>query len=150
MSFQHAASPNSDSGSLSPPDVAPPPARRRAGGGVAAATVWGPLSPPGLAALGFAVCALLAAACATTRPPTANAPADPAPAARSDVAAEHARGKELYDRKCGTCHELYSPEEYTREQWTDAVRKYGPRSNLARADRPAVIAYLHAYAADSR
>ena len=86
------------------------------------------------------IVALASAACATVQSPGGGASVD----------SSHTRGKELYERKCGTCHELFHPREFDCETWTDNVKRYAARAHLAVADRPAVIAYLHAYAADAK
>lgn len=55
-------------------------------------------------------------------------------------------GRTLYERRCGTCHELYAPQEYSRASWPRYVKRYGPRSGLTPADREKVTAYLQATA----
>ncbi|MBE7490893.1 MAG: hypothetical protein HS108_03880 [Planctomycetes bacterium] len=83
----------------------------------------------------------LVAACESTPNPAAEA----APADQT-----HAYGKKLYEAKCGTCHELYDPGDFTRTELRRAFKKYAPKSGIKRADRPYVEEYLLANAADAR
>lgn len=113
---------------------------RPAGDGARAATAGRLLSPPGLAAITLGFVALFCAACVSVQPATQPDAED----------ATHAHGKDLYERKCGTCHDLFDPSEFDCDSWTVNVKRYAGRAHLAAADRPAVIAYLHAHASDAK
>jgi mono/diheme cytochrome c family protein len=93
------------------------------------------VSPPASRATGrIALLAALAAGCATT-----GGPAGPA---------LHAEGERLYRSHCAACHRLRDPSEHTRERWAWALEKYGPKAHLAPQERPVVLRYLEASAAD--
>ncbi len=86
------------------------------------------------------------AACSATGQTKANvepASAQPAPALEpAALSPEYDEGRSLYNRKCGTCHELYAPKEFAPHEWPRYVKRYGPRSGLRPADREKVTAYL--------
>ena len=54
-------------------------------------------------------------------------------------------GRELYGRKCASCHRLFSPEEYTAKQWQAAVAKFG--RGLTAAEQAVLLDYLRPLAA---
>jgi mono/diheme cytochrome c family protein len=60
-----------------------------------------------------------------------------------------AAGLRLYRRHCGACHRLRDPAERTGDAWAAAVEKYGRRAHLDERDRPALVQYLRAHAADA-
>lgn len=90
----------------------------------------------------FLLCALafLAACESTPDTPDTQPPQDQT----------HARGQHLYEARCATCHELYDPRDFTRNELRRAMKKYAPKSGLKREDRPMVEAYLLANASDAR
>ncbi|KAA0209568.1 hypothetical protein EDM80_14725 [bacterium] len=86
----------------------------------------------------------LSAACSATGQTQAAGQAEPPRPAAQPVALspEYEEGRSLYNRKCGTCHELYAPREFAPHEWPRYVKRYGPRSGLRPADREKVTAYL--------
>lgn len=89
-----------------------------------------------------AACKHAASPAADSSPPLTSEPAQPTAA----VGPEHAEGRALYERRCGTCHELYAPDEYPAAAWPRYVKRYGPRSGLNNTQREKVSAYLQAAA----
>ncbi|MCC6464436.1 MAG: hypothetical protein IT463_03740 [Planctomycetes bacterium] len=100
------------------------------------------------ALLGLTLAAVLLAACSSTSVPEPHAAPEGAEAEAASLVLE--QGRRTYEARCDRCHELYEPREYTRAQWTRAVKKYGPRSGLARKDYATVEAWLHAGAKDAK
>lgn len=39
-------------------------------------------------------------------------------------------GFKLYNGKCGKCHELYKPEEYSEDDWIDILPKMSRKAHL--------------------
>lgn len=102
-----------------------------------------------MAALSVLLVALTVAACKSAATPAA----DSGPAAGDDdspsnasLDGQHEEGRALYERRCGTCHDLYAPDEYPAAAWPRYVKRYGPRSGLTAAQREKVTAYLQAAA----
>ncbi len=135
MRFQSVAE-KAPCGMLSPAGVAFALVRR------APAMLWAAAAgrnfPPFSAAAILFALAMLCAACASA--PHAEMPPDP----------EHAEGRELYIKKCGACHALIAPGEFTHDAWIVNVQHFAPRAKLAVEDQPAVIAYLQAHASDAK
>ena len=76
--------------------------------------------------------ALLAGACASTRPSTRSA----------SSAAGAPEGRALYERSCQRCHALYMPRLYDPGEWDFFVRKYGRKARLTTEQRAIVRDYL--------
>lgn len=55
-------------------------------------------------------------------------------------------GKELFLAKCGRCHALKQPENYTAERWTGIMEKMAPKARLTDDEKKNVVAYVHYYA----
>ncbi|MHC5010963.1 MAG: hypothetical protein ACYTG6_08445 [Planctomycetota bacterium] len=51
---------------------------------------------------------------------------------------------EIYNRRCGTCHEPYPPTQVPAAQWPFFVNKYGPRAGLFGEERTRVLRWLQA------
>ncbi len=57
-------------------------------------------------------------------------------------------GKNLYNQKCGSCHELYNPSSKTKEQWTKIVPDMAKRSQetynkISFKEEQYILKYLH-------
>jgi len=84
------------------------------------------------------------AGCASMSSREDNLPTPVAPDAQT--AARYQQGRSMYARKCGRCHELFDPAEYSADDWPGYVKRYGPRAGLIAEDRATVIEYLQASA----
>ena len=51
-------------------------------------------------------------------------------------------GKIIYESKCGRCHELYSPKQFTAVEWEIKVRKMSHLSGLSKGEEKKVSEYL--------
>jgi hypothetical protein len=56
--------------------------------------------------------------------------------------------KMLYSAKCGSCHRLLPPQDYTSDQWRLYVDKYGKKMTQLQKQR--VLDYIESRAADSQ
>ncbi|MBA2480095.1 MAG: hypothetical protein H0V44_05485 [Planctomycetes bacterium] len=52
------------------------------------------------------------------------------------------RGRDLYTRRCNTCHALPLPGEHPAEEWPAIVRSMGKRSKLDSAAQDDVARFL--------
>ena len=67
------------------------------------------------------------------------------PATRSiDVKAD--QGKIVYQAKCGKCHGLKNPADFTVSQWDGIMRKMGPNARLTTDETDQVVAYVRSLA----
>lgn len=106
-----------------------------------------PLMRHVVAALLLAGMLLTCIACSTVSHARASSDSPKGGDAGLPLTPELIEGKDLYERRCGTCHELYSPRDYSPAAWPRYVKRYGPRSGLRPSDREKVTAYLQAAAA---
>lgn len=51
-------------------------------------------------------------------------------------------GYRAYRAKCGGCHGLYLPSEYTAEQWSSHVSRMARKSRLVEGEEQMIILYL--------
>ena len=55
---------------------------------------------------------------------------------------------DLYASKCGSCHRLLPPQDYTQDQWRHYTNKYGQK--MAFPQRQLILNYLQEHAVDSQ
>lgn len=65
-------------------------------------------------------------------------------AAPEAVATNVASGKITYEAKCGRCHGLKEPGEYTAEKWVGLVNWMAPKAHLSDSEKADVLAYVQA------
>ena len=53
-----------------------------------------------------------------------------------------AEGEKTYNAKCGRCHELKSPSEFTVKDWNSIMRSMAPKAKLTEEERTNVMAYV--------
>ncbi|MGC8803345.1 MAG: c-type cytochrome [Bacteroidales bacterium] len=53
-------------------------------------------------------------------------------------------GRQLYIRNCGSCHSLYLPEKYTRDQWKDIVARMQKPAKINDKQAHIIYRYLSA------
>jgi hypothetical protein len=51
-------------------------------------------------------------------------------------------GRALYINNCGSCHQLYSPDNYSAAQWKSILSSMVPRTNLSSSNEILVDKYL--------
>jgi hypothetical protein len=55
-------------------------------------------------------------------------------------------GKEVFTAKCGKCHELKDPADYTPKKWISIVNDMAPKAKLDATEKKNVLAYVQANA----
>lgn len=78
---------------------------------------------------------LILAACSRKLTPVVN-----------DKGAMVADGEKLYTARCGKCHELHKPEEFTASEWPSILRSMAPKAKLNQSMKDMVMAYVTANA----
>jgi cytochrome c5 len=79
---------------------------------------------------------------AVVRPETVPSPADggdPTAPAKAELAK---KGKEVYEAKCGRCHDLKTPDTYNEVRWVKIVDWMAPKAKLDAAEKEVVLAYV--------
>ena len=56
------------------------------------------------------------------------------------------QGRTLYVQRCGSCHLLKYPQDYTAGQWTKSVGEMRIRARLSQSDEQNILTYLRFYA----
>ncbi|HEX9981151.1 MAG TPA: cytochrome c [Flavobacterium sp.] len=51
-------------------------------------------------------------------------------------------GAELFKNNCATCHKLYAPKDYTREQWQPIVKRMQRKARLDDVQGDNIYAFL--------
>lgn len=51
-------------------------------------------------------------------------------------------GFELYATKCGGCHNLYKPSEFTKEQWVELMPEMAGKALLNKDEESLVLKYI--------
>lgn len=55
---------------------------------------------------------------------------------------EMTEGERLYRANCAACHALRNPANYTDDEWTGYVAKYGEKLNLSAQEQEKILAHL--------
>jgi hypothetical protein len=55
-------------------------------------------------------------------------------------------GKEIFTAKCGKCHELKNPGDYTPTKWIGLINEMAPKAQLTDEEKQHVLAYVQANA----
>ena len=58
------------------------------------------------------------------------------------LTSELAEGKDLYENNCAKCHKLYSPKDFTAEQWTPILIDMQKNADLSDEQRIKVYNYV--------
>lgn len=54
-------------------------------------------------------------------------------------------GKLVFEAKCGQCHDLKKPSEYTAEKWVKIIDWMAPKAKLDATQKENVLAYVSYY-----
>ena len=60
----------------------------------------------------------------------------------SNFTSEQVQGKTIYDVKCGKCHDLPNPSNYTKEKWRSIMLSMQKEAKISDADRELVYNYI--------
>jgi len=55
-----------------------------------------------------------------------------------------AEGKILYENKCAACHRLFSPSEYSKEDWPPILLRMQKKAHIEDADMAKINSYVYA------
>lgn len=55
-------------------------------------------------------------------------------------------GKIVHEYKCERCHEIHTPETFTKTEWTYWVNEMAPKAKLTEDEKHQLETYLHHYA----
>jgi len=51
-------------------------------------------------------------------------------------------GHTLYLNRCGSCHNLYSPDSYSSSNWTGILASMAPKAGLTSSEKSLVLKYV--------
>ena len=51
-------------------------------------------------------------------------------------------GRKLYVEKCASCHTIYLPEKYTRQEWSFETDRMQVRSGITTDEKKVILKYL--------
>lgn len=52
------------------------------------------------------------------------------------------QGRELYINNCASCHDLYSPDDYSASQWRGIMSTMGPKTRMTSTQTTLVTKYV--------
>jgi cytochrome c5 len=52
------------------------------------------------------------------------------------------QGKNLYETNCASCHQLYNPKEFSKENWNVILKKMQPNTDINDQQREQIYDYL--------
>jgi cytochrome c5 len=55
-------------------------------------------------------------------------------------------GQNVYSSRCGRCHYLKTPQDYTQQQWDNILKSMIPKANLNKEEAKQVTAYVMEHA----
>ena len=61
----------------------------------------------------------------------------------STLTATELEGQKIYTVKCGTCHGLKEPREYTSKEWVPILNSMAKKANLTDGEKFSVAAYVN-------
>jgi cytochrome c5 len=61
---------------------------------------------------------------------------------KQDLTPELAEGKSLYENNCANCHKLYSPSDFSKEDWKPIVASMQIKAKLNDAQGNSIYNYL--------
>jgi cytochrome c5 len=95
--------------------------------------------------MALALVGILIYSCA---PKVAPPPPPPSPAVAKapevTVAASNdiAEGKDLYENNCAKCHKLYSPKDYSDQDWLPILERMKKKAQLSDLQHDKIYAYI--------
>lgn len=52
------------------------------------------------------------------------------------------QGRVVYIENCGSCHSLYSPDDYSTSQWPGIMNDMAPEAGLSSSDKALALKYV--------
>ena len=68
-----------------------------------------------------------------------------APAKKEITAVNYAMGKDLFESKCGKCHDLPKPNKYSAEKWVGIMKAMAPKAKMDDSQSTLVYDYVTTY-----
>ena len=62
-------------------------------------------------------------------------------------AARIAEGKGMFEQRCGNCHKLFSPTDFTQTQWVPILKRMQPKARFDDEQMALVREYVYSLAA---
>lgn len=53
-----------------------------------------------------------------------------------------AAGKSLYENNCAKCHDLYTPTDFTKQQWGPIIKRMQPKARIDDATTASIHNYI--------
>ena len=97
-----------------------------------------------LSASVVAICILLLHSCSPKTTPTKTTVETKAPTTDKNytITLNSNYGKETYESKCGSCHNLNKPSDYTYNQWNPIIDRMAKKADLDYLQKQNVLGYL--------
>lgn len=92
----------------------------------------------------LAMFVLILDSCSPKTTPTKTTVETKAPATNNNntIALNTNYGKEIYESKCGSCHSLNKPSDYTYNQWNPIMDRMAKKADLDYMQKQNVLSYL--------
>lgn len=58
------------------------------------------------------------------------------------LSSDQNHGKELYENRCGKCHKLFTPSDYTVTKWPGILNRMQNKAKITDDQKAQVFAYL--------
>lgn len=91
----------------------------------------------------FSICVLVLGSCSHKTTPTKTTVETKENSDKNyTVVLNSSYGKEIYESKCGSCHDLNKPSDYTFKEWNPIMNKMAKKADLDYMQKQNVLGYL--------
>ena len=93
----------------------------------------------------FSISVLVLGSCSHKTTPTKTTVETKAPTTTDNnytVTLNSNYGKEIFESKCGSCHDLNKPSDYTFKEWNPIMNKMAKKADLDYMQKQNVLGYL--------
>ena len=92
----------------------------------------------------FSICVLGLGSCSPKTTPTKTTVETKAPTTDNNytITLNSNYGKEIFESKCGSCHDLNKPSDYTFKEWNPIMNKMAKKADLDYMQKQNVLGYL--------
>lgn len=81
---------------------------------------------------------------AVTATPTETLEAKSKPQATTTKSTVSEQGKLAYEKHCAQCHDLFKPQEFSKERWAPILVSMQKKAHLSDAEMAPITAYIYA------
>lgn len=92
--------------------------------------------------LGFLIFAGFFVSCSTSKNATVTETKEEVETVASELTPELAAGKAVFENKCGRCHDLPLPSNYSKEKWKPIMDSMAKKSKLSDEQKDLVYQYV--------